>query len=65
MRAAALGQVDPSFDRVTRRRRDLHGDALGGGVVGDGHGHRHPIIPCPADSGVGPGQANLFSLIRR
>jgi hypothetical protein len=23
------------------------------------------MIPCPADSVVGPGQANLFSLIRR
>jgi hypothetical protein len=41
VRAAALGQVDPSFDRVTRRRRDLHGDALRGGVVGDRHGHGH------------------------
>ena len=33
----ALRQVDPRFDHVTRRRRDLHGDALRDGVVGSRH----------------------------
>ena len=57
--AAALGQVDPSFDRVTRRRRDLHGDALSGGVVGDRHGHRLPIIPCPRTFALRPLSSGL------
>ena len=48
--AAALGPIDPSFDRVTRRRRNLYGDALSGGVVRDRHGHRLPIILGPSDS---------------
>ena len=44
VRAAALGPVHPRFNRVTRRRRDLHGNAPGGRVVGDRYGHRR--LPC-------------------
>src|SRR5437016_4339196 len=57
--AAALGQVDPSLDLVTRRRWDLHGDALSGRVVGDCHCHLRPIIASPADSIAGPGSGRL------
>ncbi len=38
---APLGLVDPGFDRVTRRRRDLHGSALSGRIVGSGP---HPAV---------------------
>jgi hypothetical protein len=30
VRAVALGHVHPRFDRITRRRRDLHSEAVGG-----------------------------------